>query len=239
MQGRFQYALARRPGPDAGAGLTDQVHAEVDVERLCRQHEAYLAALRDAGVQVQLLPALPGCPDAYFVEDVALILGDVAIITRPGAPQRRAEVASMVTALQGTKTLHRIEPPGTLDGGDVLLLGTSLFVGVSSRTSPEGVDQLGALVGTDGYTVVPVPVPAGLHLKSSVTALSEDTLLLTGDLVDAPAFEAYRKVLVPDHEREAANTLWVNDRVLLPAGFPETRRRVAAAGFEVLTLDNS
>jgi dimethylargininase len=145
----------------------------------------------------------------------------------------------MVTALQGTKALHRIEPPGTLDGGDVLLLGTTLFVGVSSRTSPEAINQLGALVGADGYTVVPVPVPAGLHLKSSVTALSEDTLLLTGDLLDAPAFERYGKLLVPDHEREAANTLWVNDRVLLPAGFPETRARVAAAGFEVLTLENS
>jgi len=239
MQGRFEQALARRPAPDAADGLTTHQGAPMEYSRLLAQHGAYVQCLRDFGVTVTVLPALAGYPDAYFVEDAAVVLGEVAVITRPGAPDRRGEAEAMALALRPLKRLLRIEAPGTLDGGDVLWVADTVFVGRSGRTNDDGIRQLANAAATLNLKVVPVTVPDGLHLKSSVTALSDDTLLMTEEFVPNEVFADFRKVRVPAHEKEAANSLWVKDMILLAAGFPETHRRVEKAGFAVCALGNS
>lgn len=239
MQGPFETAWARSPGPDAVAGLTTHQGEPVDYGRLCAQHDAYLQWLRDAGVDVHVLPPLAGHPDAYFVEDAAVILGDLAVITRPGAPSRRGEAVAMAAALAEVKRLCTIEPPGTLDGGDVLWVGSTLFIGLSGRTNRAGAAQLATAAESMGLDAVTVTVPEGLHLKSSVTALNEETLLSTPEFAQNDAFSGFRHVRVPLGEEPAANSLWVGDLILLPADFPGTLARVQAAGFDVRCLDNS
>lgn len=236
----FQQAIARRPGPDFAQGLTTAVlDAPPDYHRLLTQHAAYLDALRALGLAVELLEPLEGCPDAYFVEDVAVVTPEIAVLTRPGAPSRRPEAEPMAPVLARWRELVRIPAPGTLDGGDVLMVGRHVFVGLSERTNPEGAKALGAILERHGYTWSPVPVGAGLHLKSSVTWAGEDVLILAEAFRRRPEFAGYRHILVDPEEAYAANTLWINGHLLTPAGYPRLRARLEHLGLPVLELDTS
>jgi dimethylargininase len=235
----FRTAILRTPGLDSGAGLTTAGLGPPDPELLLRQHEAYARALAEAGLDIVLLPAAPGFPDAYFVEDPAVVASAVAVITRPGAASRRGEEESLAPVLARFKPLARIEAPGTLEGGDVLEAGGRWFIGVSERTNEEGARQLGAILTSHGETWTAVPVPAGLHLKSSVNDLGDGRLIVTPDLEFAAAFRGFRRLVLEPEEGYAANVLRVNGRILLPAGFPAVRRKIAALGLAVRELDVS
>jgi dimethylargininase len=233
----FTHAIVRSPGPDAAQGLTTAHLGAADHQRLLTQHAAYVAALKTLGLELTHLAALPAHPDAYFIEDAALIFPELAIITRPGALTRRAEAEALAPVLTNFRAhVARLTDPATLDGGDVLTIGHHVFVGISERTNPAGFEQLETLLKPHGYSVTAVPVPAGLHLKSSVTAI-DDVLVLTEAL--RSAFPHHRHLVVPAAEAYAANVLCINGTILMPAGFPRTRALLDSLRLPVVELDQS
>jgi dimethylargininase len=233
------HAILRRPGPDFARGLTTGGLGEPDAARMLAQHTAYADALRALGVEVEVLDALPGFPDAYFVEDVAVVVPELAVVARPGAPSRLGEADAIVPALARHRKLARLEPPATLEGGDVLIAGRTAFIGLSARTNVEGAAQLGRLLEPHGYRPLAMPVAAGLHLKSSVSWLGGDLLLIGERFADRPEFRAFRRIVLDASEEPACNTLLVNGTLLTPAGFPEARRQLEDARLPIVELDVS
>lgn len=235
----FTRALLRSPGPDFADGLTTAELGRPTLAAMEAQHRAYAATLAELGLEVELLPALPGYPDAYFVEDGAVVVPELAVITRPGAPSRRGEEESLAPALAQHRPLARITEPGTLDGGDVLIVDKELFVGLSDRTNREGAEQLGALLAPHGYRLHCVPVGAGLHLKSSVNYVGEGALLMTAALAEREAFAPFRRLVVEEADAYATNTLLINGTLLTPAGFPRVRALLEPLGLPIRELDTS
>lgn len=233
-------AITREVSPSLGdCQLTHVERTPIDVGRAQAQHRAYQRALAALGCRVLTLAAEPALPDAVFVEDVAVVLDEVAVMTRPGAASRRDEGASVAELLARYRPLRTIAAPGTLDGGDVLRVGRTLFVGQSGRSDAAGIAQLADAVAEFGYRVQPVPIRGCLHLKSAVTALRDDTLLAQPRWLDGAAFPGYRIIEVDPAEAHAANVLRIGDEVLMPACFPRTAERVASAGVAVTTVDLS
>jgi len=218
----FTRAITRRPGPELVQGLTTAGLGPPDWRLALAQHDAYVAALRGLGLEVTVLPDLPGHPDACFVEDVAVVVPGLAVITRPGAHSRRGETASVAAALAADRELTTIREPGCLDGGDVLIAGRTCWIGLSARTNAAGADQLAALLGARGYDCRFVPVGRGLHLKSTVNHVGGRTLIVAEGRGDEPAFADWELLTVPAAESYASCTLLVNGTLLVPAGFPAT-----------------
>lgn len=216
--------------------LTYLTREPIDLALAVQQHRDYQTALREGGATVIELPALPGMPDAVFVEDTAVVLDEIAIITRPGALSRQAETASVAEALAVYRPLQFIREPGTLEGGDVLRVGRILYVGLSTRTNQEGIAQLRAFTAPHGYDVQPVAVPGCLHLKTAATYLGRQTMLANCAWVDCAAWKEFRLAHVSEAEAWAANTLTVGETVLLAAGFPATEQQLTALGLNVRTL---
>ncbi|TAN04333.1 MAG: dimethylargininase [Rhodanobacteraceae bacterium] len=211
----------------------------IDLALARRQHEAYEQALRELGCEVRQLAEQPDQPDSVFVEDTAIVLDEVAVITRPGAVSRRGEVASMAEALSGLRELARIEAPGTLDGGDVLRLGRVLYVGTSARSNAEGIAQLARALTPFGYRVEATPLHDCLHLKSAVTQVAEDRLLLNPAWIEARQFPGWKTVAVDPAEAHAANALRVGSAVIHPASCPRTARALRELGIDVRSVDMS
>jgi dimethylargininase len=171
---------------------------------------------------------------------VAVCARDVAIVTRPGSPSRRGETEGLAEVLgRHFAEVSCVQAPGTLEGGDVMTVGDRCYVGLSARTSRAGVEQLGAVLARHGRSVVPVAMPELLHLKTGLSWLEDDTLLVGGDFLDHPTFRTWNRLEVPAEEAYAANSVRVNDRVLVPAGFPRTEAALRAAGFRTLAVDTS
>jgi dimethylargininase len=230
-------AILRRPGPDFAAGLTTVDLGKPDPMRMLGQHAAYADALRALGLEVEVLASLPGFPDAYFVEDVAVVVPELAVIARPGASSRRGEADAIVPALARYCRLARVEHPATLDGGDVLIAGRTAFIGLSGRTNEQGAEQFARLLEPHGYRSRTVPVATGLHLKSSVSWLGGETLLVSERFAERPELRPFHRIVVDATEEPACNTLLVNGTLLTPAGFPKTRRQLGRMGLSVVELN--
>lgn len=211
----------------------------IDLELARAQHLAYQQALTAAGCQVHALPALDHMPDAVFVEDVALVLDELAVMTRPGAASRRDEGTSVAAALASWRTLLHIEAPATLDGGDVLRMGRTLYVGASARSNDAAIEQLRKLLFRWDYHVIQVPMKDCLHLKSAVTAVDDHTVLVNRAWVDLQAFAGCRLIDVDPTETHAANVLRVGQTLIYPSCFARTGARLRAAGYTVVELDVS
>lgn len=233
----FTRAVCRPPGPDLAAGLTTAELGLPDPDLALDQHAAYVKVLEDLGLAVEVLPVLEGHPDACFVEDTAVVVPGLAVVTRPGAPSRLGEEDSVAAVLPGPLT--RLTAPATLDGGDILVAERTCWIGLSARTNADGARQLGAALQPLGYECVTVEVGAGLHLKSGVNHLGGRRLLATPDLADHPAFVGWEVLVVAEEESYAANTLFVNGTLLTPAGFPRTRELIESCGLPVRELDTS
>lgn len=231
MSGHPVAALVRDVSsrlPDAL--LTHQSPVPIDVDRARRQHAGYVAFLAGRGIEVVHLPPAEAHPDAVFVEDTVVIVDGLAVVTRPGDPSRRAETRSVAAALaQRGYTLAHIEPPGRLDGGDVLPIGDTLFVGEGSRTDAAGIRSLTAAVAERGRRVVPVRVWGALHLKTAVTALPDGMLLGRPDAIDVPSFAGRSLLTAP--EDPGANILVVGDAVAVSASAPRTVELLTARGY--------
>jgi dimethylargininase len=211
----------------------------IDVARARLQHQAYQDALRGAGAKVVELPALDALPDATFVEDTVIVLDELAIMSPMGALTRRPESAAMADTLAAYRPVHHLTPPATLDGGDVLRLGRTLYVGETPRTNAAAVDQLGRLLATLGYRVVSVPITRCLHLKSGVTRLDDKTVLVNPEWVDPIILGGAQAVSVDEAEPWGANAVRVADTVIFPASEPRTRGRVQKQGFRTAAVDVS
>jgi dimethylargininase len=235
----FRTAVIRTPGPDCWEGLTTAGLGPPDYALLLKQHLEYARALAEAGLEVVSLPPAPGYPDAYFVEDPAVILPEAAVIARPGAASRRGEEDSLAPVLARFKPIIPIEPPGTLEGGDILEADGRWFIGVSERTNEEGARQLGRILESNGHAWTFVSVPAGLHLKSSVNDLGDGRLIMAPALEAEAAFRGFRRMILETEESYAANVLRVNGRILLPSGFPAVRRKLGGLGLPLRELDVS
>jgi len=217
--------------------LTHLVRTPINVERAREQHAAYEDTLRSLGVQVIRAPEAPDSPDAVFIEDTAVVLDELAVIARPGAASRQAETEAVVPLLAEYRSVRRIKPPATLDGGDVLRIGRTVYVGASSRTNADGIAQLGEILGPAGYTVVPVPVTGCLHLKSAVTEVARRVVLVNPRGVQPEVFADCEVVTIAERERGAANALLIGDAVIYPTHFPETMERLARHGLAVVPIE--
>ena len=211
----------------------------IDVELARRQHATSRDALESLGCRVIALTAEDAMPDAVFVEDVALVLDDVAVMTRPGAESRRGEGDTVEPVLSAFRPVLAITAPGTLDGGDVLRLGRNVYVGESVRSNPDGIAQLRALLEPRGYSVQGVATNGCLHLKSAATEVADGVLLVQPAWVDPAVFAGQRVIEVDPGEEHAANALRIGDGIVYPAAFPRTRRRLEDAGIAVTTVDLS
>jgi len=220
----------------ADCELTHLERLPLDVARAAVEHDAYEALLEMLGTTVRRLPPAPDLPDAVFVEDTAIVLDEIAVITRPGAASRRLETLSVASVLAAHRPLAHIASPATLDGGDVLVAGRTIFAGLSSRTTRDAVDQLARAVQPFGYDVVPVEFQGCLHLKSAVTRVADNLLLLNPAWVDAAAFPGYRALPVDPAEPHAANALMLGGSVVHPSHFPRTRARMEAEGLRVAAV---
>ncbi len=236
----FTHAIVRPPDATLTAALTSASLGVPDPVLAVRQHQAYTQALSRCQVEVVALAPAPEYPDGTFVEDTALLTPRGAVITRPGAPSRRGEAALNRPLIERFfDDVQTIESPGTLDAGDVMMVGDHYYTGLSERTNQEGARQLSALLERWGYGASTVPLAHGLHLKSSVSYLEQGKLLITEALAEAPAFAGFERILVPDEESYAANALWVNGTVLVAEGFPRTHRRVQSLGLPIIVLSMS
>jgi dimethylargininase len=233
-------ALTREVSPSiVRCELTYLARAPIDVNRARAQHRAYEDALAEAGCTIVRVDDAPELPDAVFIEDAAVVLDEVAVITRPGAVSRRAETAAVSGVVGRYRSLQFISAPGTMDGGDVLAAGRDVFVGVSSRTNEAAVDQMRMILRPHGYRVHPVVVTGCLHLKSAVTALSDNRLLLNSNWVARDQFPSFDLFEVDPLEPEAANIVRAGIHFVYPDAFPRTRDRLERAGVRVRTVDVS
>jgi len=217
--------------------LTHLARTPIDVRRTRAQHEQYRDALRGLGLEVISLPEEPDLPDSVFVEDAAIVLDEVAVLTNPGAASRKPEVDSVARALASHRRLLRIAQPATLDGGDVLTVGKSIFVGLTLRSNTAAVEQLRAHLDPFGYVVTGVPVTDCLHLKSGITQVAENTLLINPAWVDKSHFPGFDFIEVDSSEPFAANALLLNDALIHPAAFPKTRERLKRLNRPIVTVE--
>lgn len=239
----FTKAILRTPAHTFNQGLTGVNLGAPDLPLALAQHRAYSQALQRCGLELTELPPDPRFPDSTFVEDTAVLTGRCAILTHPGATSRAGEVEAIRPAVDRFyERVFSIATPGTLDGGDICDADGHFFIGISDRTNEEGARQLAAILMSEGYSADMIDIRQTngiLHLKSGISYLGEGNLLLIDALLEHPAFSTYKRVHVPPQEAYAANSLRVNDFVLVPAGFPLVGNLVEKLGYEVIPLEMS
>lgn len=236
LERKLTYAIARPPGLSFARAISS-TQTPPDPILAQAEHGEYLQALAAAGLEVEVLPPDERFPDSCFVQDPALVIDGHAISTRMGAPTRRGEEESLAQALQGRFPLARIEAPGTLEGGDVLILPDRVVVGHSDRTNIEGIAQLRDILAARGVPVTGVPLSGYLHLLSAVSYLGRGVMLVAGeDLVAHPALRGFEVIIAPPEEIYAVNTLAIGDKVIVPAGFTWVASALSKRGFEVLSV---
>jgi dimethylargininase len=237
---RFTRAIVRTPASTLSQGITTAGLGAPDYHRALEQHEAYVLALARCGLSVEVLPADPDFPDSTFVEDTALLTPACAILMRPGVESRRLETVGIEEALRKSfPDIYRVEPPGTADAGDIMAVGSHYFIGLSQRTNAEGARQVTEILESRGMTGSTVPVGRLLHLKSGVSYLEGGNILVGPELASCPQFARFNRIVVAAGEQYAANSVWVNGTVLVPAGYPMTEDAVRSRGYYTLPLDVS
>ena len=237
---KFTRAITRTPAPSLVQGITSANLGPVNFQNALQQHANYVQALERLGLKVTVLPADEAYPDSTFVEDVALIFGDLAIVTNPGAASRNGETKGIRLALrEHFKHLATIHPPGTLDGGDVMWTENRVYVGLSSRTNRAGAEQLEKHLQNAGLELIVVEMAEMLHLKTGVNYLDQKNLLVAGEFTEAPIWNEFNRVVVSPDEAYAANSVCINGSVLVPVGFRQTALAIEQLGYPVVAVDTS
>jgi dimethylargininase len=236
----YAKAIVRRVPDTLSAGITTAELGEPDAEKAREQHRRYVAALERCGLGVTVLEADERYPDSVFVEDTAVVTGRCAIVTNPGAPERRGEVSEVEKVLVDIYGgVERITDPGTVDGGDVLQVGDHFYVGLSTRTNSEGAEQLSAILHRYGFGVSFVELRRFLHLKTGVAYLGGDDIVVTGELVEKAVFRGFDRIVVPTEEEYGANCIRLDDRVLMAEDYETVGQSIAARGYDVTRLEMS
>ena len=219
--------------------LTFMPRVGIDIGLASQQHQQYQSVLSSLGCDVVTVPTVSGLADSVFIEDTALVLDELAVLCRPGAESRRAEVAGVRNILQRYRKLESIRSPGTLDGGDLLRVGNVIVAGLSTRSNKSGIDQLRNIVADYGFSVQTVTTTKCLHLKSAVSEVAPGLLLINPDWISLPAFGNFELIDVNDEEPHAANALRVGTRVIYPSLFPRTMEKLVRRGIDVTPIDVS
>lgn len=240
---KFNHCIVRTPCKAVCDGITSAPElGKPDYELALKQHATYIEALKKCGVDVLVLEADERYPDSCFVEDPAIVTKNCAIITNPGAASRNGEKAEIVDAIKKfykDEDIEHIVAPGTLEGGDVMMVGDHFYVGRSARTNEEGIKQLTAILEKHGMTCSEVPLEKVLHLKTGVNYLENNNMLVAGEFVTKPDFAKYNKVEIPESESYAANCIWMNGTVIVPEGYPAVLAAVKGLGYDTMTVDTS
>jgi len=236
----FKNAIVRLPSSSLINGLTSASLGKPDYFLALEQHKSYVEALGKSGIDVNVLKEDDMYPDSTFIEDVALCTKEFAVITRPGAESRRGETDGIRKVLEDYfRTIEEIKHPGTLEAGDVMMTGNHFFIGISKRTNLNGADQLIKILQKYGMTGSTIRLDKMLHLKSGASYLENNNMLVSGQLESCRDLESFNRIIVDANESYSANSLWINDTVLVPAGFPETLSKIERAGYRTIILDVS
>ena len=236
----FKHAIVRRPSQSMVNGLTAASLGKPDFDLACQQHDDYIAALQECGLEVEVLEAVEEHPDSCFVEDVALITPKCAVLTRPGAPTRQGEVAFMEPVLSKYYDhLERIVAPATIEAGDIMMVGDHYYIGLSDRTNAEGAAQMIKILEGHGLHGSVVEMSEMLHLKTGLSYLENNQLLVCGEFTSKSEFAPFTRTEIPLADSYSANSVWVNDTVLVPAGFSDTTKQVSAMGYRVREVEMS
>ncbi len=234
---KVALAITRRISPRFNeCEITHIDRTRIDLEVAQDQHQKYVQALDQLGCEVIELAAESDLPDSVFVEDTAFILPEVAVITRPGADSRKPEIESIIKALSPHKKLLQVSAPASVDGGDVLVLGKNIYIGLSLRSNQQAVDQIQSLLNDYGYTVTGVEMHDCLHLKTALTRVDDQTVLINPHWVDVSHFRDLSWIEVDASEPFAANCLPINGQVIYPTSFPKTTKKLEAHGCKILPV---
>lgn len=245
LNNKFHNVIVRIPASTMVEGITSAPELGKPIYSLAlEQHQKYQEALATCGVNVTVMPKNEKFPDSCFVEDAAVIVtGEIAILTNPGAKTRNGEKHDMLPYLQkffDEEHIAKIEAPGTLDGGDVMMVGDTYYVGMSERTNREGIRQFHNILAKVNKKCIPVPMTEMLHLKTGVNYLEHNNLLISGEFLEYPTFKSFNQIVVPASEGYAANCIWVNETVIVPEGYPTVLKAVQDLGvYRVITCDTS
>ncbi len=236
----FSNAIVRKPGKSMIKGLSNANLGVPDYKKAVEQHESYVSALKFCGVEVEVLEADENFPDSTFVEDVALLTPHCAIITNPGALSRRDEIIGIKKTIQKYYTnIEHILLPGTVEAGDIMMVGTHFYIGLSERTNLNGAEQVINILNKYGMSGSVIKLEKVLHLKTGLAYLENNNLVVCGEFLSNPEFQKFNIIEIPDEESYAANCIWVNNNVLIPKGYPISKQRVSNAGYHVLEVDMS
>lgn len=237
----YTKAIVRNPCRAMIDGLRSVDLGMPNYEKAAQQHRAYTQALESCGLSVSVLTACEQFPDSTFVEDVALCTPFGSIVTRPSHSSRQAEIKLIEPILQKqcSPLMASIQPPATLEGGDILFVDKTVYIGLSKRTNLAGAQQLIALLVPYQYTCMTIPVTQCLHLKTGVSYLSKRDLLVSGAFIGHPAFQSFNQIIVEDSEAYAANCLYINGSVVMPKGFPKTKAQIEKLGYTTICIDVS
>lgn len=236
----FKNAIVRRPGKSIVDGIGPGTLGKVDYENALKQHDAYVEALKKTGVKVTYVDPLEDYPDSCFVEDTAVLTKNCAIICRIGVDSRSGEEPSVHEKVKDFyENIEEIKAPGTVDGGDVMMVGDYFYVGLSDRTNEEGARQFVEYLRKYDLDGEAVSLNEMLHLKTGLAYLENNNLLVAGEFIEDPKFKDFNKIIIPEDEGYAANCIWMNGYVLVPAGYPKVKKAVEGLGYEILEVDTS
>jgi len=240
MVNRFNTAIVRRPCLEMVKGITSAELGTPDYKTALIQHEKYVESLKACGLEVQVLDSLNDFPDSVFIEDVSLCTPHCAIVTNPGAESRNGETFQIKQVLSDYfSNIEEIKFSGTLDGGDVMMVKDHYYIGISDRTNDEGAEQLIKILEKYNMSGSKVNMSEMLHLKTGLSYLENNNLLIAGEFVENQKFDKFNKTIIETGEAYAANSLWVNDTVLVPMGYPTTLKKISELGYKIIEVDVS
>ena len=236
----FSNAIVQKPCTNMIKGLTEANLGVPDYHKAVDQHKSYVYALRECGLNVKELEANENFPDSTFVEDTALLTPYCAIITNPGAPSRRGEIIGMKRVVQEYYSdIEEILSPGTVEAGDIMMVESHFYVGLSARTNLKGAEQVIHILSKYGMTGSLIKLEKVLHLKTGLAYLENNNLVACGEFLSNPEFKKFNIIEIPEEESYAANCIWINGKVLIPKGYPNTKQKIIGAGYSVVEIDVS
>ncbi len=236
----YKRAIVRTPGESLTRGLTTADLGIPDYKKALAQHADYIGALEECGLEVLVLGPDEQFPDSTFVEDVALLTKNCAIITNPGAPSRKGETAAIKDVLKGFYgEIEEVLAPGTVEGGDIMMVGSHFYIGISERTNTNGAQQVIRFLENNELSGSMVELEETLHLKTGVAYLEQNNLIACGEFLIKEEFKEFNLLEIDKEESYAANCIWVNDKVLIPRGFPKARETILRAGYTVIEVEVS